>query len=346
MTKVNAPPVDPAAAAFRRTEILPATYVLPIRRERPELSDSGLAAYLIGLSTQLEVIVVDGSPGPVYAAHAALWGDCVRHVRPAPELRCANGKVWGVMTGLVAASQEAVVIADDDVRYEPAELRRLIATLAEADLVRPQNYFSPLPWHARWDTARSLINRAAGGDWPGTLAVRRSTLAATGGYDGNVLFENLELVRTVKSAGGRERVLADLFVRRLPPSQRAFLDQRVRQAYDDFARPWRLTAWLGVLPLTATLAARRSWAGLACFAAGWVALAELGRRRDSGRAVFPVTSTLLAPAWVLERAVCSWLAVGSRLWLGGVRYRDVVLTRAANSPATLRRRLLPLKARC
>lgn len=318
----------------------PATYVLPLRRDRPDPSDAELAAYLARLSPHLEVIVVDASPDPVYTAHAQLWGDTVTQLRPAPELRCGNGKVWGVLTGLAAAGQEALVIADDDVRYDLPQLRTLVDALAEADVVRPQNYFSPLPWHARWDTARSLINRATGADWPGTLAVRRSRLAGSGGYDGSVLFENLELVRTVQSSGGRERVLADLFVRRQPPSQRQFWDQRVRQAYDEFARPWRLAVWLGVVPLTVALAARRSWAGLAVFTASWVGLAELGRRRDSGRTVFPVSSSCLAPAWVLERAICSWLAVGSRLCLGGVRYRGELLTRAASSRAALRRRHL------
>nr|MDQ6900863.1 glycosyltransferase family 2 protein [Candidatus Dormibacteraeota bacterium] len=156
---------------------LRATYVLPLRRDRSDASDDAeLAAYLAGLSPHLELIVVDASPEPLYSTHTQLWADTVKQIPPAPELRCANGKVWGVLTGLAAASQEALVIADEDVRYELPQLRRLIGALAEADVVRPQNYFSPLPWHARWDTARSLINRATGGDWPGTLAVRRSRL--------------------------------------------------------------------------------------------------------------------------------------------------------------------------
>ena len=65
------------------------------------------------------------------------------------------------------------MIADDDVRYEPAALRRAAELLDEHDLVRPQNFFEPLPWHARWDTARTLLNRGFGRDYPGTLAVRR-----------------------------------------------------------------------------------------------------------------------------------------------------------------------------
>ena len=63
---------------------------------------------------------------------------------------------------------------DDDVRFDRPGLERVVDLLATHHLVRPQNYFSPLPWHALWDTARTLINRAPGPDYPGTLAVRRS----------------------------------------------------------------------------------------------------------------------------------------------------------------------------
>ncbi len=92
-------------------------------------------------------------------------------------------------------------------RYDDKSLAQTVAALATADVVRPQNYFEPLPWHARWDSGRMLLNRISGGDWPGTLGVRRSRLQATGGYDGSVMFENLELVRTVLASGGRECVL-------------------------------------------------------------------------------------------------------------------------------------------
>lgn len=305
-----------------------ASYILPIRCEQAEPSDE-LAAYLRWLATQIEVIVVDGSPAPVFAAHTAAWGDSVRHIPPAPELAARNGKVQGVLTGLRAAQHERVVIADDDVRYDAPALARLVALLDDAAVVRPQNYFEPLPWHALWDTARTLLNRISGGDWPGTLAVRRSVLQATGGYDGNVLFENLELVRTVRAVGGREAVPLDLFVRRAPASTRHFWSQRVRQAYDEFARPLRCAVSLAVLPLVLALALTRRLRVLAASAAALVGLAELGRRRDGGQQVFPAVATLLAPAWVMERAVCIWLALGSRILIGGVRYRGGVLRTAA-----------------
>jgi glycosyl transferase family 2 len=304
------------------------SYVLPVRWEVERRGD--LDWYLRQLSASCqEVIVVDGSPEHVFGANARMWGDHVRHIRPQPEAGL-NGKAAGANTGVHHASHEAIVIADDDVRYHPNVLQRTIELLAQSDLVRPQNYFSPLPWHARWDTSRILLNRALGADFPGTLAVRRSRLRATGGYDANVLFENLELIRTVEADGGRVVTPPDLYVRRLPPTPRHFWGQRTRQAYDDFAIPVRMLVWLMIIPaLVVALQGRKLWPVSA--AASSVLIAERGRRRAGGRAVFPVTSSLLAPVWLLERGICSWLAVMQRVRYGGVRYSHNVLPVAAHS---------------
>jgi hypothetical protein len=323
---------------------LPAAYVLPLR-----WTDDGgldeLAAYLRWISTQVEeTIVVDGSPTPLFAAHRAAFGATVRHLPTDPGLDFAMGKVNGVVTGLRACSRERVVIADDDVRYDPDSLARTVELLTSADLVRPQNYFDELPWHARWDTARSLLNRVFTGDpalpvgdFPGTLAVRRSSFHSSGAYDGDALFENLELIRTIHAAGGVVHTPLDLYVARRPPSSAHFLSQRVRQAYDDFAIPARMGAWLSILPLVAWLLARRRGGLLAAGAVASVAVAELGRRRANGREHFPLGSSLLAPAWLSERALCSWLAVGAKI-RGGVRYGEVRLPLAGNSVASLSER--------
>lgn len=319
-----------------------ATYILPIRSSRIEPFNE-LTAYLRRLSEQIAIIVVDGSPPDVFAAHAAAWSAFATHVAPDPKLRASNGKVHGVLTGVALARGERLVIADDDVRYDVQALTRLLALLHEAAIVRPQNYFDPLPWHARWDTARTLLNRMLGGDWPGTLGVRRSVLQATGGYAGDVLFENLELVRTVRAAGGNEAIPLDLFVRRIPASTAHFWSQRVRQAYDEFARPLHLVVSLMVLPLTIALLLTRRWTALLGAVTALVGLAELGRRRGDGRRVFPASATLFAPIWVAERAICIWLALGSRLRHGGVRYRDGVLSSAATPAHVLRHRYQALR---
>lgn len=312
-----------------------ATYVLPLKRSSPGgLAD--LPEYLARVAGWAEVLVVDGSAPEVFAGHARDLPAGVVHLPPVHS--CLNGKVSGVLTGLELAGTELCVIADDDVRYTESAFRQVLELLAGADLVRPQNYFSPLPWHARWDTGRTLLNRALGSDYPGTLAVRRSVLLRAGGYCGDVLFENLELIRTVRAAGGVEARAPSLFVARRPCSARHFLSQRVRQAYDDFAQPLRLAAELSLLPVLGAVTRRFRWFPLLAAVIA-VGLAELGRRRRRGTEVFPATSALWAPLWLMERSLAVWAALGWRL-AGGVPYGGVRIRQAGHSVRQLRR-LLP-----
>jgi hypothetical protein len=300
------------------------SYILPLRAERPR---PDLTDYLRRLSECADVIVVDGSSTDLFDLHHRWWGGCIRHVPVDPAHRTPMGKVGGVLTGLDHARSPAMVVADDDVRFSATELLRLEQLLDLADVVRPQNVFTTWPWHAWWDTGRALIARATGGDWPGTMAVRCDVLRQAGGYAGDVMFENLELVRTVQAAGGRELVALDLVVRREPPTASHFFRQRVRQAYDELARPVRLAVQLALLP-SAILGGRRA---VVAILVGSLVLAELGRRRAGGRAHYPAHTALAAPAWVAERAITSWLAIGCHLFRGGIRYGDVRLARAASS---------------
>lgn len=294
---------------------LEASYVMPLRLDRPAAAE--MTAYLMRLSRLVEVVVTDGSPPDVFAAHHDAWGGHLNHV--AVKSVRLNGKVAGVVDGLAVATYDKVVIADDDVRYEEPELRRLSALLDSVEAVVPQNYFDPLPWHARWDTGRTLLNRAVSHDYAGTVGVRRSALP-DGEYCGSVLFENLELLRTIRAAGGHVRHELGLYVRRQPPTAAHFWRQRVRQAYDSFAQPPRFAAELAVLPavLVAVHTARRRRA-LAAVCALLVAAAERGRRRSGGSSVFAANTPLWVLPWVGERAVCSWIAVAWRL-RGGIPY--------------------------
>ena len=314
-----------------------ATYLLPIVRA-DEPVDAELTDYLREIAQRCELIVVDGSAPRAFAAADTAWSALGVHIAPDPRIRAANGKAHGVLTGVERAHQERIVIADDDVRYDAETLERGIRALDGADLVRPQNYFERAPWHARWDTARTLVNRAIGTDFPGTLLVRRSTLRRTGGYDGDVLFENLELIRTVEAAGGRVTSPLDLYVARRAPSAKHFWSQRPRQAYDELARPWRFCASLGVLPLVGAAIVRKNYAAVAVAALAATALAELGRRRAHGTRVFPASASVFAPIWLVERSACSWLALGARL-RGGCRYRGKRFERAATPSRVLRARL-------
>lgn len=306
-----------------------------------------MSRYLADLSRAVAAItVVDGSTPERRRVHEAQWGAYARVVEPdagavvtpfptAGGARGAlNGKVVGAMTGIRQARHEAVVLADDDVRHTSDTLARLVEALDRADLVRPVNVYEAWPWQACWDGARTLVNLALASDWPGTFALRRSTVVRVGGWSPDVLFENLELWRTVEVAGHVTVSLTDVRVPREPPSVRQFWSQRVRQAYDDLAQPGRLVAELSILPVT-VLVARRGPMPLAVLAALGVTVAARGRRR-LGTELVPPGVPLWAPLWLLERGVCTWLALGSRL-RGGVRYHGTRVRVAAHSHSWLRR---------
>jgi hypothetical protein len=145
-------------------------------------------------------------------------------------------------------------------------------------------------------------------------------------------------MRTVVARGGTCRREPDIFIRRIPPTAAHFGSQRVRQAYDEFARPGRLAIWLMILP--AILLGRRRLLRAGTVAAVSIVVAEIGRRSSNGRHHFHWSSSWAAPLWVGERAVCAWVAVLCRA-RGGVRYGDGRLRRAANRTGRLRRDLGP-----
>ncbi|MDQ2699992.1 MAG: glycosyltransferase family 2 protein [Actinomycetota bacterium] len=333
--------------AFEGTAGLPGievTYLLPLRWTEPGPIDD-LASYLEQVAGWVdEILVIDGSGPELFAAHAERFGESVVHLAPDPDLAFRSGKVDGVVTGLRRCRNDLVVIADDDVRYEYGNLQRVVEGLGRAELVRPQNYFEPNVWHTRWDSARSLLNRVRTGDrelptgdFPGTLAVRRSALDPVHPYDGDALFENLELMRTVMARGGKVDTPLDLYVARRPPSAAHFLSQRVRQAYDDFAMPARAALFLSLIPVSFLLSGgRRAGWLLTVSGAGWF-LAEKGRRKSGGTRYFPLSATLFTPLWILERSICSWVALIS-FFRGGVSYGGRRMRLAAHSTEDLRRR--------
>lgn len=306
-----------------------ATYLLPLRA-----SDSSgaaeLAAYVNGIPCR-DVLVVDASAPQLFANHAVLFANHVRHIAPPTKAQYLNGKAHGVVTGLRLAHYNSVIIADDDVRYDAASLAAVLTALRTADVIRPQNYFRPCPWHAVLDSARTLINRSLDGDWPGTLAVRKSALPR--GYNTAVLFENYELVRTIRARGGRERVAPNIFIRRLPPTSEHYWSQRIRQAYDEFARPARLVLALAIAPVCAWFTIRHRfdvtiWIGLAA-----MALAGAGWLRDGAYKFITPLAVFAAPVWLAERSVCAWLALYERARYGGVRYAGSILRAAASTRA-------------
>jgi hypothetical protein len=317
-----------------RSSPLDAEYLLPLHCQAAA-AEAELTDYLAWLSQRIDITVIDSSPFHIFHAHHVRWSSFLRHVPP-ERADGLNGKVDNVMTGIKRTRHERVIIADDDVRYTDQTLVSVVECLAEFDLVRPQNYFVNYPWHARWDTGRTLVNRALTADFPGTFGVNSSVVLRAGGYSADVLFENLELIRTVSAAGGRVLSAPWLYIGRLAPTSKHFFRQRVRQAYDDWAQPARLALEASLLPL-ALLAATRRPALLLAGVGATVSIAEIGRRRAGGKRVFPRSAALWAPVWLAERSVAVWLAIGLRA-RGGVRYSRGRLVRAATPKRQLRKR--------
>ena len=304
-----------------------ASYVVPFWRldATPAELTQMAADFDLVRAAGFEVVVADGSPPAAFERHAAAFAGRCRHIGLDRRWRYANGKVNGVLSGIAAARAERIVLADDDVAYDADALERLYRALEDADLVVPQNFFRPLPWWARIESGRILLNRACrpAGDYPGTFALRRSTFERIGPYDGDVLFENEELRRHFLRHGARVRHARDLLVARRPPTLRKWREQRLRQAYEDLDNVGKTVAFFALLPVALLLAGIGGTLTVTVYAVllavSIVALAWRGRRDGAGR-VMPATLCLWAPLWVLERAISVHRAVAARVLHGGCEY--------------------------
>jgi len=311
------------------------SFILPIRRVQVDpLEIKGLAGYFQLLrSAGCELLVVDGSPKPVFEEHRKSWQSLSRHVTPDPKYTYLNGKVNGVHTGVDLASCERIILADDDIRYRAADVKRMCDLLDKYEMVRPQNFIAPLPWWARLETARILINRGVlrAGDYPGTCGFRRSTMRRVGPYDGDVLFDNEEIVRHFALNGVNINYALDFFIQKLPPTFTKWLEQRPRQAYEDFVMRAKTVAFLSTVPVTLSLgslfSARAAIFFLILVSLVSVSLSGRGIVRDAAYRFFPVTSPLFAPLWIFERSLSVYWAVYWWARYGGYPFGQRLLSK-------------------
>jgi hypothetical protein len=311
------------------------TYLLPIRRVRVNAQEAdGFARYFEQLARAgCEVLVVDGSPPEVFAGHEGAWRGVCRHVGVDPQYKYLNGKVNGVHTGVDLAGCERIILADDDIRYTPEDIERACQMLDACEMVRPQNYLAPLPWWARMEAARMLINRGVlrTGDYPGTCAFRRSACLRVGHYDGDVLFDNEEIVRHFALQGANVCYARDFFIHKRPPTFQKWLEQRPRQAYEDFVMRFKTALFMSLIPATVALARfvslRAALAFVALVAVVSMLIAARGRWSDGARRFFPASVLLYAPVWILERALSVYWALYWRVTRGGYPFGDRLLSK-------------------
>jgi hypothetical protein len=309
--------------------------LLPIRRETFSVSEAEiLAGYFQTLAEAgCEVLVVDGSPGATFDAHHRAWSANCRHAPVDSRFACSNGKVNGIRTGIGMASFDNIIVADDDIRYRAEQIALVCQRLEKFHVVRPQNFIMPLPWWARIETARMLINRATlrAGDYPGTCAFRRSAVLRVGDYDGDVLFDNEEMIRHFARCGLTIDYQINLFVEKNAPSFEKWIEQRPRQAYEDFALRGKTIFFASIVPLAVFLAVVGKFRflifGCTLLVIGSIAVAAAGRLRGKGVTVFPGSTCWFAPLWILERALSTYVAFCWRIFRGGYPFGDRVLSR-------------------
>lgn len=310
------------------------TYLLTIRRVRFDRDEAGRFGDYFRLLADAgcEVLVVDGSPREVFDAHGEAWRGACRHAPVNPQYKYLNGKVNGIHTGVALAAHERIILADDDIRYTPDDVLRMARLLDSSEMVRPQNYLRPLPVWARTEAARMLINRAwiREGDYPGTLGVRRGAMLRLGHYDGDVLFDNEEIVRHFRAHGAGITYARDFFILKRPPGFRKWVEQRPRQAYEDFVMRAK-TVFFATLPVALLLVSllaglRWSLAFAAAVAFGSILVAARGLG-DGARNFFPPWLCLYAPLWIAERAASTYWAFYWRVARGGYPFGDKLLSK-------------------
>ena len=315
------------------------TFILPIRRVKVDaLEMQKFSDYFKLLqSAGCEVLVVDGSPALVFEAHDEVWSAFARHLPPDRKYSYLNGKVNGVHTGVDAASCERIILADDDVRYSEADVKRMCELLDSYEMVRPQNFIAPLPWWARLESARILINRGVlrAGDYPGTCGFRRSTMRRVGPYDGDVLFDNEEIVRHFAFNGAKIKYARDFFILKRPPTFSKWMEQRPRQAYEDFVMRAKTAAFLSLLPAVFGAGLLINWqtAILVLTAVALLAILLSGRGllRDRAYKFFPIGSPLYAPLWILERSISVYWALYWRVRYGGYPFGPRLISKGTGA---------------
>jgi len=183
------------------------------------------------------------------------------------------------------------------------------------------------------EAARMLINRGTlrAADYPGTCAFRRTAMLRGRHFDGDVLFDNEEMIRHFIRSGLNVLYANDLFVCKEAPTWRKWLEQRPRQAYEDFPLRLKTVLFASLIPAGLTVLAllgRKSFLGfVVVLSLVAIGLSFRGYARGAARTVLPWTVCLYAPFWILERAISTYWAFCWYLRRGGYPFGDTLLSK-------------------
>jgi len=294
------------------------TYLVVIERDREPADDlRDLASYLSAISVAgCEVIVVDGSPSPIFESNSAVLRWVSRHVAARPRHRNFTGGIDAVRTAVDVSGCDKIIVADENVRYHADAIESVCDLLDLHEVVEPQDYFEPLPWWSGIEAGRMLVHRGVEPlpDHGATFGIRKSSVRGLRGVD--IAWSNGEdAVRRLASQGAEVFSACDVFVRRLPPPLDHWLRDRPRQADGDFAMPVKSAFFFALLPLAILLATLGGFR-LAGGYAGAIAFASIVlavRGRGGASSFFPLRACLCAPLWVFERSVSVYWALFRKL---------------------------------
>ena len=270
-----------------------------------------LADYLSSLGViDCDVVVLDGSPRFFFEQHRRVLRWVGRHVAAAAQCRTIGGTVDVVRAAAELAGCEKVIVAGADVRYSPTEIDQLCDLLEMHEVVEPQDYLHPLPWWGGIEAGRMLVHRGLEPqpDHGATFGFRRSAVRIMRGLE---LADGDDHARRLAAIGMEVHAANDVFVRRRPPAFSDWLQQRPRQAHDDFSMPIKSALFFAIVPLLVTIGFLGGFE-LAGGYAGAIACAAMilaVRGRSGAGAVFPLHAILFAPLWVVERSLSVYWAL-------------------------------------
>ena len=206
-----------------------------------------------------EVIVVDGSPSPIFESNRArpsLGGAPRRRASAASHVRRRNRRR--------SRGGRRQRLRKDHRRRRERPLPRRRDRRASAscstlhEVVEPQDYFEPLPWWGGIEAGRMLVHRGVEPlpDHGATFGFRKSSVRGLRGVD--IAWSNGDdPVRRLASQGAEVFSACDVFVRRCRRRSTHWLRDRPRQADDDFAMPVKTAFFFALLPMAMLLATVR-----------------------------------------------------------------------------------------
>jgi hypothetical protein len=295
------------------------TYLVVIERDREPADDlRDLASYLSTLSLAgCEVVVVDGSPSPVFESNRAVLRWVSRHIAARPRHHNFSGGIDSVRAAVDVSGCDKIIVADENVRYQPDAIESVCELLDLHEVVEPQDYFEPLPWWSGIEAGRMLVHRGVEPlpDHGATFGIRKSSVRGLRGVDIVAWSNGEDAVRRLASQGAEVFSACDVFVRRLPQPLDHWWRDRPRQADDDFAMPVKSAFFFALLPVAILLTA---FGGLR-LAGGYAGAIALGsmvlalRGRGGATTFFPLRACLCAPLWVFERSLSVYWALFRKL---------------------------------